>query len=525
MRTFDGVDDEIEFTVPSVLATSPGTSAWSIAAILRRVTFNSYDAIVSLQDADTSVLLNLGFRNTDELFCDIAGGLNATSTFTVADNALRLVGAAAEDVATNLDIDFYAWNYATAAESTDTNADTADQVSTNATKLAIGTWENTDNFNGDILAVAIWLRELTTDEFRQLRFNLNWAWSNPAWWVILNQAATSMNVPDLSGNGGNQSAITGTAVASTSVIGVGYGAPLIYVTKGGGGGAQTISKSGSITPVGALVKKIRKTLAGALTPAGTLRRKVAKPLAGSLTPSGALTLRRVYTRTLTGSITPTGAVTKKTSKAPAGTLTPTGALAKKTSKTLAGSLAPSGALTQTLVRVRTFTGSITPAGSLTRKTGKLLSGSLTPAGALVKKTAKLLAGSITPTGALTFGGQTISKSGSITPTGTVRFKVSKALAGSVTPAGTCVKKTGKRYAGSCTPTGALTRTTLRQRTFTGSITPTGAVRRSIDKYLFGQVTPAGALSRVGGTPAGPELTPKGATNGLVLTPKGETIHL
>ncbi|HEY6731908.1 MAG TPA: hypothetical protein VI039_12910 [Solirubrobacterales bacterium] len=73
---------------------------------------------------------------------------------------------------------------------------------------------------GDIAAAAVWpTRPANPDlAFELLAFRLqSWVDLNPGAGVILDQAAVAQKVNDFTGKGANETAITGTSVASTSV--------------------------------------------------------------------------------------------------------------------------------------------------------------------------------------------------------------------------------------------------------------------------------------------------------------------
>jgi len=105
-----------------------------------------------------------------------------------------------------------------------------------------------------------------------------------------------------------------------------------------------------------------QAVAGSITPIGSLGIKVkfAAGVTGSSTPSGAV-IKRVRTG-VSGSVTPSGATVKKTAKGVSGSISPSGSVLKKVGKAVAGSLAPAGALYVTWKQA--LAGSTTPSGSL-----------------------------------------------------------------------------------------------------------------------------------------------------------------
>lgn len=75
-----------------------------------------------------------------------------------------------------------------------------------------------ESFDGDIAVVGVFPGVLSDTQIESMPFTLTawYALSPQALWV-LDQHATSQAVPDLSGNGSQQSGITGTAVSSVNV--------------------------------------------------------------------------------------------------------------------------------------------------------------------------------------------------------------------------------------------------------------------------------------------------------------------
>lgn len=122
--------------------------------------------------------------------------------------------------------------------------------------------------------------------------------------------------------------------------------------------------AGSLTATGALVKQIEKTLAGSMTPAGAVTKLIQKLLAGVVTASGALATQTVVMQAVAGSTTPTGTVQKQVNKILVGAITPSGALQKRIAKVLDGSLTPAGTVATTVVILLTVTGQLIVAGAL-----------------------------------------------------------------------------------------------------------------------------------------------------------------
>lgn len=216
-------------------------------------------------------------------------------------------------------------------------------------------------WSGTLAVVAIWNRSLSDAEIEQLEGSLQgWYAAAPDGLWLLDQAATGTTVIDSTGNGANQSSITGTTV-DDGVPGFSYGFGVLRPQRIPAGGTTfTQSVGGTITPTGALTKLVIRGLGGGITPAGALAKQVQRPLGGSVTP--------------------------------------TGAVVKQPQRRLTGGITPSAALSTTVVFTKTISGGITPAGSLTRLVSAHPAGVIVPAGVVAKLASRRLTGSITPTG-------------------------------------------------------------------------------------------------------------------------------
>lgn len=223
---------------------------------------------------------------------------------------------------------------------------------------------SSDNFVGDIAQAGVFNVALADQDVESLAFTLQaWFGSSKGLWP-LDQSTIGQKVVDYSGGGSNESALTGTSVSTNSVpvFNVSDGIFVPTIVTPAGGTTYPISLSGSITPVGTLVKLTAKTLAGGATPVGT--------------------------------------IVKQTSKTLAGAVAPTGALAKLIGKVFGGSIAPAGAFSSIVVKAIFLAGSITPSGTLAKTTKKALSGTVAPVGSLAKLIGKTLGGLIAPIGTL-----------------------------------------------------------------------------------------------------------------------------
>ena len=269
----------------------------------------------------------------------------------------------------------------------------------------------------------------------------------------------------------------------------------IEETQPGGGTITPITPSGSITPTGALVKRVDKVVSGNITPTGALTKRVDTSYTGATTPVGALAHR--VDKILVGETTPTGALLNGyiAGLIVVGATTPTGTLVHRVDKVLSGSITPTSSLTKE-VQI-SYTGSITPIGALVKLVNKIISGAITPTGALVNSflAQVLTTGSSTPVGTLVNEVQKVFV-GSVTPTGTLVKLVNKIISGSIAPTGALVKEVQKFISGSITPVGVLVNSYLAQLLITASTTPIGSLVNEVQKFLSGATTPTGTLVKV-----------------------------
>jgi hypothetical protein len=217
-------------------------------------------------------------------------------------------------------------------------------------------------------------------------------------------------------------------------------------TKHFGATTFPVSASGSVTPVGAIIKETQKPLAGAAATSGLLVKDLLRALAGAVTPTG--TAASQTQKTLTGSAVSSGSISKEDQTSAGGAVSPTGEPAKQTQKSLAGSVALAGALEVLRAFLRTFSGSVTLAGTVTKQTQKPLAGTVAPTASTLKELARTLAGSLTPSGAAAITRAILrSFAGSIASAGEITKQAQKSLDGSIASSGTITRLIGKALSG------------------------------------------------------------------------------
>lgn len=355
-------------------------------------------------------------------------------------------------------------------------------------------------FRGRIAAVAAWTSALgdVAVEAACTTAAADLAAAAPNWGVLLNQASTATSVTDFTGGGGDQTALTGTAVDGDEPPGWSY--TLTATATDGGGYVEPMYGPGvGPNPALSFVDNLwydtsAVTAAALLDVAGAA---IATPTAaGALTLAGALTGGASTTPAASGSL---GLVSPITGTA---TATPAAAGVLGTVLPLAGAAsvtpAAAGALAQTMAVSGSATAAPAAAGSLTRVTP--ISGSVS--------TTPVAAGTLTITsGPSTFP---ISGSASATPAATGGLTLQGALSGTatVTPgaAGSLTARMALTGAATASPAavGALT---LRI-TITGSASAVAAALGSLT--IIGPIAPitvrpfTGTTSRPGtGTTARP----------------------
>jgi hypothetical protein len=101
------------------------------------------------------------------------------------------------------------------------NGGTVANSSSPGTRVCLGSAGDTTTtpFNGDIAAAGAWNVVLSDAQFESLAYDLNawWAPAQPKGLWLLDQDAVAQKVIDQSGNGSNQSGITGTSLGTSSV--------------------------------------------------------------------------------------------------------------------------------------------------------------------------------------------------------------------------------------------------------------------------------------------------------------------
>jgi len=285
-RTFNGTSDKITLRLGALgFAFGPGT----IAALLRVSSLASNRHLFSV-GVSSGARHRFSVMSTGvlRLACD---GNTADSAATVATARWYLVAVTKASGSVAPRFHFY-----DIAANTWTHQDSGSAIANSSvpiTEAKIGCdIDHTGFYAGDIGVLAEWDVALTDAQVESLPFGIG-PWLTPGQpkaLLVLDQAAVTQAIPDLSGNGSNQSAIAGTTVTAASVplwtpTEQGHG----VVLAGHGSNVIPLPLSGAITPTGALTKQAMKMLGGSLRFFGSLRRR--QPLLLEEEGGGSLTLR------------------------------------------------------------------------------------------------------------------------------------------------------------------------------------------------------------------------------------------
>ncbi len=235
-RTFDGVNDVIEFGLGALNVASPVTCA----AIIRKTRVDAsgtFMAIFYVAPVAGTPGYGIGINAADNQLAYIRDNSNTRSaavTITTAESwvfvAIVKTAAAAPR--------FHKYVYSTNAWTQDTTGVTTDHTTPGVTAIpTIGAYVSLANdYEGDAAVVGSWDRALSDSEIMALPHNLlAWRTAAPKGLWVLDQSVTTQKVPDQSGNGSNENSITGTSIATSSSPGPStYGGVIIPAGVSGG---------------------------------------------------------------------------------------------------------------------------------------------------------------------------------------------------------------------------------------------------------------------------------------------------
>lgn len=218
-RTFGGATTHV--AVVSIGATNVVMGPGTIAAIIR-ITGSTPAASYGLYHAGSASSGTSRWwfviSNADKLGLGFSASTPVSLTSVTSADGWLLVAAskATGTVAPR----FHIYKYSTNAWVHENSAGTNANSGTPATNSRIGNvTEASNSFQGDIAVCGVWSVVLADDQVESLPFTLA-AWftaAQPKGLWVLDQDTTSQKILDISGGGANESSLTGTSVATTSV--------------------------------------------------------------------------------------------------------------------------------------------------------------------------------------------------------------------------------------------------------------------------------------------------------------------
>lgn len=225
-RRFNGTSDFITFGPGSIgTAIAYGT----IAVLIRCTNDTSYMAACSVESSTSTLIyeleradntqLNVATLNTNGSGCQSS---NTGPYWTVADGWVLMVVKKTNGNQTP------AFWKGTLGGTWTSSAGLASLANTSGTvsKILLGSEGGAGDFwAGDIAMAAVWKDVALSDaNIQTLHISKStWTGLSPTWCVSCDQASTATTITDLTGGGGNQTAITGTSVVSDGPALSGYG--------------------------------------------------------------------------------------------------------------------------------------------------------------------------------------------------------------------------------------------------------------------------------------------------------------
>ncbi len=281
---------------------------------------------------------------------------------------------------------------------------------------------------------------------------------------------------------------------------------------------NVVSVSGSVTPTGAHASAVAQVVSGTLEPTGTQLGLVSALLSGAITPTGVVSnVAPADSISASGSVTPMGTHSTGGYIRLAGTIAPSAIVDVHRASFHGGTLAPRGTIYfldypfdgRAVARVRALGWGHVSVEQLgwyfarvrwleTWTAGadyqRAFGGVLVPSGALRQALFQLLSGSVTPTSQLS-GDQSHAVSGSVTPVGTLTVPetpTQHSVAGAVTPSGARSSAVKTVATGVVPSSGTTVRKPLALEA--GSVAPSGALTHKVHALEAGAMVPAGAAT-------------------------------
>ncbi len=248
-RTFDGVDDRCLVAIGAMThAFGPGT----MAAIVKKSSDGTVDTIM-LPGVAASPRYGMRFSSTNVLeyiySSTVVSAPAGIDTCLVADGWLLVAVTKASGTVA---VRFHRYEFATGVWQHANSAGTAPNSTPPATSINFGTDHAGNNpYAGDMEITGGWNVVLSDAQIESLPFNLSyWQLLSPKGLWLFDQASTGQKVLDVSGNGANESSLTGTVVSSSSVPIFSRGHKIRYISGAAGGPFDATPSVGNLLYTG-----------------------------------------------------------------------------------------------------------------------------------------------------------------------------------------------------------------------------------------------------------------------------------
>ena len=289
---FDGTNDSITLSIGACGVAGPFT----FAALFRATAFSATDrAIVGVGAGGTATSWLVLSGTTGKVGYYTNGGGTAAGSTALSTGKWYIVAASKATGTAAPRIHYHDMTSpGTWTHENGSNLPDGSSASGGSIKIGEDTGGNKD-FNGDIAAIAIWKRSLSDDEVEKLEGGLLfWGEMNPDCWAVLDQDTTTQKVVDLSGNGSNESARSGSTTSSLSApLGWGDDVSLIErimalnATLNAVAAAASAAANSPALQAGASVSAVAATATASATtpdPKVSVSALVAQAIAGAAVP-------------------------------------------------------------------------------------------------------------------------------------------------------------------------------------------------------------------------------------------------
>lgn len=188
-------------------------------AVLWKADLNKDGGLMVGRNASNATVWGLNNATDTHVYASMAAGFRQLDTWALDTWYLTAVTKANGSSAVRA----HTYDYTGGTWTHTDYAALADATNGPVTELRIGWYDSSDRLDGKIAAAAVWASALTDGQLEGLTAAMDdWLALSPAWAVQLNQASTSDTVTDLTGGGGDQTSISGTAVAADDPPGWSY---------------------------------------------------------------------------------------------------------------------------------------------------------------------------------------------------------------------------------------------------------------------------------------------------------------